>query len=326
MNTAAQPAQTGPHAIEVETVAKRFGRVVALDGVDLAVPQGSVFALLGPNGAGKSTLIDILCTISRPDSGQARVGGYDVVKNPRAVRNEIGVVFQTATLDTRLTVRENLAFHAAVYHMTASAGRRRTTEMLELADLTDRADAVVGTLSSGMRRRLEIARAMMHEPSILFLDEPTVGLDAPSRARLWSFIDTMRRTTGLTVVVTTHYIEEVEGCDLVSIIDHGTILATGSPAELKSDHGKTLVRLTPRDEETRTAIMEAYPSAKPGVDGQILLTLEHNENPEAVLSRFGSELRQISVDQPSLESVFLSLTGREIGGAPAQGRKGRANG
>src|SRR5690606_11261760 len=167
-------------AILVEGVSKRFGRVLALDDVSLSVPQGEMFALLGPNGAGKSTLLDILCTIGRPDSGRAEVAGIDVVKQPLKARRQLGVVFQEATLDTRLSVQENLDFHGMVYQMSRAERRRRSEEMLALVELSDWREAVVRTLSAGMRRRLEIARGLMHQPEILFLDEPTVGLDAQS--------------------------------------------------------------------------------------------------------------------------------------------------
>src|SRR5690554_130955 len=184
----AAPASQDLRAILVEKVSKRFGRVLALDEVSLSVRQGEMFALLGPNGAGKSTLIDVVCTIAKPDSGRAEIHGIDVVKHPLRARRQLGVVFQEATLDTRLSVQENLDFHGMVYQMGRSERRRRIEEMLALVELSDWRDAVVRTLSSGMRRRLEIARGLMHEPKILFLDEPTVGLDAQSRAKIWSYL------------------------------------------------------------------------------------------------------------------------------------------
>lgn len=314
-----------PPAILVEGVSKRFGRVLALDDVSLSVPQGEMFALLGPNGAGKSTLIDILCTIGKPDGGRAEVAGIDVVKSPLKARREIGVVFQEATLDTRLSVQENLDFHGMVYQMGRAERRRRIDEMLALVELSDWREAVVRTLSAGMRRRLEIARGLMHEPEILFLDEPTVGLDAQSRARIWSYLDTLRASQKLTIIVTTHYIEEVDACDSICIIDHGRILARGTPDSLKAEHGTSLLRVTPRTPEAHAALIGRFPDTVEGADGQLLIRSD-TVSADALLAEFGTRLRQVTVDQPSLESVFLALTGRDLREAPpAQARKrGRA--
>lgn len=323
MSAAPDMAAPSP-AILVEGISKRFGRVLALDDVSLDVPQGDIFALLGPNGAGKSTLIDILCTISRPDSGRAEVAGIDVVRHPLRARRNLGVVFQETTLDTRLSVRENLDFHGLVYQMSRTDRRRRMDEMLELVELSDWREAVVRTLSSGMRRRLEIARALMHQPRILFLDEPTVGLDAQSRARIWSYLDTLRKTSNLSIVVTTHYIDEVENCDSICVIDHGKILARGTPDSLKAEYGTSLLRVTPRTPEAHAALKERYPGAVEGAEGQLLVKLEAASSADALLAEFGTQLRQVTVDQPSLESVFLALTGRDLREAPpAPARKGR---
>lgn len=304
-----------PPAILVDGVSKRFGRVLALDEVSLSVPQGQMFALLGPNGAGKTTLLDILCTIGQPDSGRAEIAGIDVVKNPLRARRQLGVVFQEATLDTRLSVHENLDFHGMVYQMGRAERRRRIDEMLALVELSDWREAVVRTLSSGMRRRLEIARGLMHEPKILFLDEPTVGLDAQSRAKIWSYLDALRASRDITVVVTTHYIEEVDACDAICIIDHGKILARGTPDSLKAEHGTSLLRVTPRTLEAHAALIARYPGTVEGVDGQLLIRSEA-VSADALLAQFGTQLRQVTVDQPSLESVFLALTGRDLREAP----------
>jgi ABC-2 type transport system ATP-binding protein len=311
-------------AILVENISKRFGRVLALDDISLAVPEGDIFALLGPNGAGKSTLIDILCTITRPDGGRAEVAGVDVVRQPHRARRNLGVVFQETTLDTRLSVRENLDFHGLVYQMGRADRRRRIDEMLELVELSDWREAVVRTLSSGMRRRLEIARALMHQPRILFLDEPTVGLDAQSRARIWSYLETLRKDNNLTIVVTTHYIEEVESCDSICVIDHGKILARGTPDSLKAEYGTSLLRVTPRTPEAHAALLARYPGTVEGAEGQLLIKLEAATSADALLAEYGTQLRQVTVDQPSLESVFLALTGRDLREAPpAPAKKGR---
>ncbi|WP_332713905.1 ABC transporter ATP-binding protein [Pelagibacterium mangrovi] len=324
MSAAMPQTADSQSAILVENISKRFGRVLALDDISLAVPEGDIFALLGPNGAGKSTLIDILCTITRPDGGRAEVAGIDVVRQPLRARRNLGVVFQETTLDTRLSVRENLDFHGLVYQMGRADRRRRIDEMLELVELSDWREAVVRTLSSGMRRRLEIARALMHQPRILFLDEPTVGLDAQSRARIWSYLETQRKNNNLTIVVTTHYIEEVESCDSICVIDHGKILARGTPDSLKSEYGTSLLRVTPRTPEAHAALLARYPGTIEGAEGQLLIKLEAATSADALLGEFGTQLRQVTVDQPSLESVFLALTGRDLREAPpAPAKKGR---
>ncbi|MCD7059571.1 ABC transporter ATP-binding protein [Pelagibacterium xiamenense] len=312
-------------AINVRNVSKRFGRVLALDDVNLSVPEGNVLALVGPNGAGKSTLIDILCTIGKPDSGHVEVSGIDAVRHPLKARQKLGVVFQEPTLDTRLTVRENLTFHGMVYQMCRSERRARADAVLELVELADWGNAVTRTLSSGMRRRLEIARALMHEPRILFLDEPTIGLDAQSRAKIWSYLETLRDTQGLTLIVTTHYIDEVEGSDAVYIIDHGKILACGAPDALKADYGRTLLKVSPRGEMVRATLVKRYPDAVETADGQLLIAIDQTVSADALLAELGTQLRGISVEQPSLESVFLSLTGRDLRDAPTGTSNGTRN-
>src|SRR5262245_44918200 len=242
-------AVTNPQpAVEIEGVSKRYGRTLALDGVSFSVHPGEVFALLGPNGAGKTTLLHILCTILQPDGGTARIGGVDVVRRPREGRRHLGVVFQEPSLDDRLTLYENLNFHGLIYGVPAAERLDRIAKMLELVELSDWRERLVRTLSAGMKRRLEIARAFVHDARILFLDEPTVGLDAQSRERLWGYIRQLRQERELTVVVTTHYIEEVEDADRVCIIDHGRILANDKPATLKRAHGQELLRVVPTDE------------------------------------------------------------------------------
>ena len=232
-------------AVAIEGVSKRFGRTLALDNVGFDVRRNELFALLGPNGAGKTTLGHILCTILKPDSGTARINGIDVIKNPLAGRRSLGVVFQEPSLDDRLTLYENLNFHGLIYGVPAAQRRSRIEEMLALVELSEWREHLVRTLSSGMKRRLEIARAFVHDAQILFLDEPTVGMDAQSRDRLWGYVRRLRRERELTVIVTTHYIEEVEGADRVCIIDRGHILANDTPAALKLAHGQELLRVVP---------------------------------------------------------------------------------
>jgi ABC-2 type transport system ATP-binding protein len=313
-------SETRP-AVEIEAVSKRFGRTLALDNVSFAVRPGELFALLGPNGAGKTTLGHILCTILKPDNGTARISGIDVVKQPMAARQSLGVVFQEPTLDDRLTLYENLNFHGLIYGVPAAERRARIKDMLALVELTDWRERLARTLSAGMKRRLEIARAFVHDARILFLDEPTVGLDAQARERLWSYIRRLRSERELTVIVTTHYIEEVEAADRVCIIDRGRILANDPPAALKLAHGQALLRVMAADEATAADIMTAYADRASGKDADIVLKSDGDAFTAAFLARYGSRIRRFVVEEPSLESVFLSLTGRELRDQAASARE-----
>ena len=308
-------------AIQVDHVGKRYGRTVALTDITFDVQRKELFALLGPNGAGKTTLLHILSTVLQPDSGTVRIGNLDVVAQSTRARRDVGVVFQDPSLDDRLTVYENLNFHGLVYGVPGKLRRQRIEALLELVELTEWRGRLVRTLSSGMKRRVEIARALVHNSSILFLDEPTVGLDAQSRERIWQYIRRLRGQRELTVVVTTHYIEEVEGCDRVCIIDRGQILAIDTPAALKASRGQQLLRVVPREEATAAEIMRAYPDMTIRRNDEIIVKSAGDEFAEAFLSRYGSRIRRLSVEEPSLESVFLSLTGREIRDQPAGARE-----
>lgn len=298
--------------IQVSGVSKRYGRTEALVDVSFDVQRQEVFALLGPNGAGKTTLLHILCTILPPDGGSVRVNDLDVIAQPASGRRHVGVVFQEPSLDDRLTVYENLNFHGLVYGVPGRLRRQRIDELLTLVELADWRDRLVRTLSSGMKRRVEIARALIHDSRILFLDEPTVGLDAQSRERIWQYLARLRTQRDLTVVVTTHYIEEVEACDRVCIIDRGRILAMDTPVALKARHGQQLLRVVPRDSATGAAIIAAYPETAVQRNDEIIIKSSGDAFAETFLSHYGSRIRRLSVEEPSLESVFLSLTGREI--------------
>jgi ABC-2 type transport system ATP-binding protein len=307
--------------VTIGGVTKRYGRTLALDAVSFEVRPNELFALLGPNGAGKTTLLHILCTILKPDSGTATIDGVDVVARPLQGRQNIGVVFQEPSLDDRLTVYENLNFHGLVYGVPTALRRRRIDELLNLVELADWRDKLVRTLSSGMKRRLEIARALVHEARVLFLDEPTVGLDAQSRARLWQHVQALRAKRELTVIVTTHYIEEMEGCDRVCIIDQGKILADDAPAALKSAHGQQLVRIVGIDEAATAEITSTYPQLATRKDAEIVIKSSGDAFAEQLLARFAGRIRKFSVEEPSLESVFLSLTGRELRDQAASARE-----
>lgn len=299
-------------AIVVEDVSAAYGSKVVLDHVNLSIPRGASFALLGPNGAGKTTLISILCTLRKPDEGRARVAGVDVLRSPTQARQSIGVVFQDSSLDDRLSAWENLNFHGLVYGMARRERQKRSEEVLALVELEDWRDEIVRGFSGGMRRRLEIARALLHEPSILFLDEPTVGLDAQTRQRIWHYLDQLRHERGLTLLTTTHYIEEVERADLVCIIDKGQIITEGSPAELKARHGSRWLHVLPRDAAAVAAIRAQFPDAQPTDDHALVLPADDGARVDAFLATFRDQLAEVRFQQPTLESVFLSLTGREL--------------
>jgi ABC-2 type transport system ATP-binding protein len=298
---AGQPSTAPSTAIvSIEGLSKRYGRTVALDGVSLKIGRNELFALLGPNGAGKTTLIHILCTILRPDSGTITLAGFDVARQPLKARRHLGVVFQEPSVDDRLTVFENLNFHGLVYQVPAAVRRKRIDELLALVELEEWRHALVRSLSAGMKRRVEIARALIHDSAVLVLDEPTTGLDAQSRERIWAYLARLRKERSLTIIVTTHYIEEVEGCDRVCIIDHGKVLAIDTPTALKTGRGQELLRAVPEDESTA------------GSGGALVIEADGTSFAEDFLKRFGNRVKRLSIDSPSLESVFLSLTGREL--------------
>jgi len=306
------PASPTPAVIRLDGVSKRYGRTLALDGVSLEVENRELFALLGPNGAGKTTLMHILCTLLRPDGGSAEIAGHDVVRAPLAARSHLGIIFQEPSLDDRLTVWENLNLHGLVFGVPRALRRRRIAEMLALVELEDWADKPARTLSSGMKRRLEIARALLHDSEILLLDEPTVGLDAQTRERIWAYIRRLQAERGLTVVVTTHYIEEVEGCDRVCIIDRGKVLAIDTPHALRHAHGQQWLRVTPREAADRAAMLERFADRLLREDGAELVFRSDDAFAESFLGAFGTRIRTLANEVPSLESAFLTLTGRDL--------------
>jgi len=299
-------------AIRVEAVSKRYGRTLALDEVSFEVREKELFALLGPNGAGKTTLLHILCTILRPDSGVAMIGDFDVARYPLAARRRLGIVFQEPSLDGRLTVHENLNLHGLVFGVPRRLRRQRIEEMLALVELTDWADKPARSLSSGMKRRLEIARALIHDSEIMLLDEPTVGLDAQTRDRIWSYIRRLRQERQITVLVTTHYIEEVEACDRVCVIDHGKVLALDTPAVLKRNYGQQLLRIVPKTGADHAAIAARYAARLKRQDESEIILTSDDAFSESFLAENGARIRALSIEVPSLESVFLTLTGRDI--------------
>ena len=297
----------------VDGLTRRFGDFVAVDGIDFAVAQGEVFGFLGPNGAGKTTTISMLTTLLRPTAGSAHVAGHDVERDDAAVRRAIGIVFQEPSLDERLTAWENLEFHAVLYGMPRAERPRRIADALRLVDLQDRARHMVEKFSGGMRRRLEIARGLLHIPTVLFLDEPTLGLDPQSRRSVWEHIRGLREATGVTVFMTTHYMEEAEFCDRIAIIDHGGIVALDTPEGLKHMVGGDLVVVTTPDPQALEAHLAAQSLDVTVHDAQVRVEVSDGARfiPRLVRS-FPGEIDGASLRRPTLDDVFLKLTGRTI--------------
>ncbi|MPZ68621.1 MAG: ATP-binding cassette domain-containing protein, partial [Actinobacteria bacterium] len=244
-------------AVQVHGLSKNYGAIAAVKDISFEVNRGEIFAFLGPNGAGKSTTIKMLCTLARPTTGSASVGGSDVLGDSRGVRRRIGLVFQEQTLDAQLTAEENLKFHAVLYGVPATVVEERIARVLDLVGLSDRRKDLVSTLSGGMARRLEIARALLHTPEVLFLDEPTAGLDPQTRAQMWKDVARLRDEEGVTVFFTTHYMDEAEYADRIAIIDHGEIVALDTPQALKAIVGSDTVSLVTGDDDAAATALEA---------------------------------------------------------------------
>ena len=307
-------SRNGAPAIEVRGLVKRFGDHAAVDGIDLEIRAGETFGFLGPNGAGKSTTINILCTLLKASEGTARVAGFDVAQERDAVRKRIGLVFQDPTLDQDLTAEQNLRFHAQLYGVPASATPPRIAAVLDLVDLADRAGDRVLTFSGGMRRRLEIARGLLHAPAVLFLDEPTVGLDPQTRASVWEYLSQLRDQTGLTIFLTTHYLDEAEHCDRIAIIDHGRIVALDTPSALKGQVGKDRVQLHTEDNPRAIArLAERWDIDAAMHDDAVTFAVPCGEEfvPE-LFAELGVAIRSVNVSRPSLDDVFMAHTGRTI--------------
>jgi ABC-2 type transport system ATP-binding protein len=300
-------------AIVVEHLTRRFDGFTAVDDVSFTVESGEVFGFLGPNGAGKTTTISMITTLLRPTSGRASVDGHDIDAEAAAVRRSIGIVFQEPSLDDRLTATENLEFHAVLYQVPASERRHRIRAALELVDLSDRAGDLVEKFSGGMKRRLEIARGLLHTPRVLFLDEPTIGLDPQTRRSLWDHIVRLRREADVTIFMTTHYMEEAEVCDRIGIIDHGRVVALDTPDALKRAVGGDVVTIATDDPDGLVAHLAAD-----GVEGRRHGRTVLVETPDGarfiphVVRRFAGAIEGIELRRPTLDDVFLKLTGRTI--------------
>ena len=302
--------------IQTENLLKNFGSLVAVDSVNIDVGAGEIFGFLGPNGAGKTTTINMLCTLLKPTAGTALVNGFDIVENKNEVRESIGLVFQDPSLDDRLTARENLEFHAVVYHVPRSVRPGRMKEVLEMVTLQDRADDRVETFSGGMKRRLEIARGLMHYPKVLFLDEPTIGLDPQTRNYIWEYIEDLKKREGITIFLTTHYMEEAEHCDRIAIIDLGKIIALDTPEKLKDEVGGDIIKIkTENDDDAEKELREMYPDLKMLNDPECRLCFEMENGDEFIpnlIRDFGTKIIAVNVHRPTLDDVFLKLTGKEI--------------
>ncbi|MCC6177570.1 MAG: ATP-binding cassette domain-containing protein [Chloroflexi bacterium] len=301
-------------SIVVDQLVRRFGGFTAVDGVSFEVKTGEVFGFLGPNGAGKSTTIGMLCTLLRPTAGRAFVNGFDVARQPDDVRRSIGLIFQDSSLDNYLTAQENLDFHAYAYDVPVSEARARSARLLEMVELTERRNDLVKTFSGGMRRRLEIARGLLHRPRVLFLDEPTVGLDPQTRDHIWRYILDLRAREGVTLFLTTHYMDEAENCDRIAIIDHGAIVALDTPSGLKARVGGDLVTLrTDDDARAREEIRTAFGLETEEQDGALRLEVPRgDEFVPGLVRALTPRITTIEVRRPTLDDVFLKLTGRQI--------------
>jgi ABC-2 type transport system ATP-binding protein len=301
-------------AITVTDLTKNYGDIEAVRGIGFEVPVGETFGFLGPNGAGKSTTIKILCTLALPTSGSARVAGHDVVTERDAVRRSIGLVFQDTTLDNYLTGAQNLRFHAELYGVPSAAVGPRMQQVLEMVGLWDRRDSVVMTYSGGMQRRLEIARGLLHAPRVLFLDEPTVGLDPQTRTSIWEYINELKSREDITIFLTTHYMDEAEHCDRIAIIDHGKIVAIDTPEALKASVGKDRVQITTADDTVAIAELSREFGIEAAMhEGAVTFSVDAGEQfVPRLFAGLSVPIQSVSVSRPSLDDVFMSYTGKTI--------------
>jgi ABC-2 type transport system ATP-binding protein len=311
---------TSMSAIKITDLSKKFDGLVAVDKVSLEIKEGELFGLLGPNGAGKTTMISMLCTILRPTSGTATVWNNDIIKEQDNVRKSIGIVFQDPSLDDVLTGRENLQFHGRLYKVPKKTMNERMGGLLELMELSDRADDPVKTYSGGMRRRLEITRGLLHHPKVLFLDEPTLGLDPQTRRHIWEYIEKLNKNEKVTMMLTTHYMDEADYlCDRIAIIDHGKIVVEGSPTSLKGSLGGDVITLatSAKDEMLKESLLRIKNvKSVDFVKDAIRLTASKGETviPEAmnIAREYGIEVNSVSLHGPTLEDVFIKFTGRRL--------------
>jgi ABC-2 type transport system ATP-binding protein len=312
-------------AISVTDLVKTFGEVRAVRGINFEVPMGEVFGFLGPNGAGKSTTINMLCTLSKPSSGSAMVAGHDVVTERDDVRRNIGLVFQDPTLDNYLTAAQNLQLHAELYGVQSDLVKPRMQQVMEMVGLWDRKDGTVGTFSGGMRRRLEIARGLMHSPRVLFLDEPTIGLDPQTRRSIWDYIQELQEREEITIFMTTHYMDEAEWCDRIAIMDHGEIVALDTPAALKAGVGTDRVTIHTDDNPAAIeALARQFGLEAKISEGAIVFGVPGGEEfVPRLFAEFELPITSVAVSRPTLDDVFMSYTGTTIRDAEEDAGKAR---
>jgi ABC-2 type transport system ATP-binding protein len=300
--------------IKVENLVKRFGSLTAVNDVSFEVEKGSIFGFLGPNGAGKTTTINILCTLLKPSSGRASISGHDCLKESSEVRKSIGIVFQDSTLDKDLTAYENLMFHAYLYDVPRKDMKKRVDDALHFVGLYERRKDIIKKFSGGMKRRLEVARGLIHRPRVLFLDEPTLGLDPQTRANLWEFIVGLPGKHDVTIFMTTHYMEEAEVCDKIAIIDNGKIITTGTPEELKKTVGGDVIYVrTSENIKAKGKIEKLFDVKVSEKDNELFLTSIRGDAciPE-LIKALGDTVQSVRLQRPTLNDVFLRMTGREI--------------
>ncbi len=314
----AEPAAAVP-IIQVDHLTKKFDDFTAVNDISFEVREGEIFGFLGPNGAGKSTTIKVLCTLLKPSGGHIRVGGYDVQADSDTVRSMIGIVFQDNSLDSDLTAQENMEFHCMVYHIPRSERAERIKRLLDLMELTEFKDRRVKTFSGGMRRRLEIARGLLHETRLLVLDEPTVGLDPQTRNYIWQYVRDLRQIHHTAIFMTTHYMDEAENCDRIAIIDKGQIVALDTPTELKKMVGDDQIELTTRDNARVVQVIgETYHVPVEEREGRVVIQIPSAESfapkllAELPALTDGVTIETLHIRRPTLEDVFLKLTGRTI--------------
>ena len=317
-----EPGATGGDAswaITLRGLTRTYGEVKAVKGIDLDVSTGETFGFLGPNGAGKSTTIGMLCTLVTPTAGTARVAGFDVRHDRDSVRRNIGLVFQDSTVDGYLTAESNLRLHAELYGVPRALVNDRIQQMLEMVGLWERRKSKVGTFSGGMKRRLEIARGLLHSPFVLFLDEPTVGLDPQTRSSIWGYIDELRRSEGTTIFMTTHYMDEAEYCDRIAIMDQGTIVALGTPEELKASVGADRVQIrTDDDPAAIVRLQEHFGVTARMLEGAVTFSVPGGEQfVPRLFAELGVAIRSVNVARPTLDDVFMKYTGTTIRDAEA---------
>ncbi|HUA06849.1 MAG TPA: ATP-binding cassette domain-containing protein [Solirubrobacteraceae bacterium] len=316
---------TRPMAIEVHGLKKNYDEVEAVRGVEFEVATGEVFGFLGPNGAGKTTTINMLCTLVMPTAGSASVAGHDVVHERDDVRRNIGLVFQDPTLDGYLTAEQNLRLHAELYGVQSDLVKPRMQQVMTMVGLWERKDSVVGTFSGGMRRRLEIARGLMHSPRVLFLDEPTIGLDPQTRRSIWEYIRELKEREEITIFMTTHYMDEAEWCDRIAIMDHGEIVALDSPETLKAGVGTDRVMIHTDDNDAAiAALAERFGIEARKSEGAVSFGVPAGEEfVPRLFAELGVPIKAVNVSRPTLDDVFMSYTGSTIRDAEEDAGKDR---